>query len=226
MAGKIKPTAIMQAATREALLEAAAAIFARRGFAAATVREICEQAGANVAAINYHFRDKESLYREVLTHALHCARQKYPPHLDTTSQSPPQERLRAFVESFLLRIFDESRHAWHGQLMSREMIAPTAALDHLVAEEIRPMADVLHGIVRELMGAQADAEAVRLCSLSIVSQCLFYHHCRPVLERLFPKMKLDAKSAAHLAEHITQFSLNALRSHARPKAKAKARRRS
>ena len=226
MTGQNKTTAIMQAATREALLEAAAAIFARRGFASATVREICQQAGANVAAINYHFRDKASLYRAVLTHALHCARQKYPPHLGTTRQSPPAERLRAFVESFLLRIFDESRHAWHGQLMSREMIAPTAALDHLVAEEIRPMADVLHGIVRELMGAQAGAEEVRLCSLSIVSQCLFYHHCRPVLERLFPKMKLNAKSAAHLAEHITHFSLDAIRSGTRPRTKAKARRHS
>ena len=226
MAGKIKSTAVMPAATREALLEAATAIFARRGFAATTVREICETAGANIAAINYHFRDKESLYREVLTHALHCARQKYPPHLGTTSQSPPDERLRAFVESFLLRIFDESRHAWHGQLMSREMIAPTAALDHLVTKDIRPMADVLHGIVRELMGAKAGAEAVRLCSLSIVSQCLFYHHCRPVLERLFPKMKLNAKSAAHLAEHITHFSLSAIRPSARTRTKAKATRRS
>src|SRR5687768_4924825 len=124
---RVKQRGGSQAATREALLEAGAEIFARRGFAATTVREICDQAGANVAAINYHFGDKAGLYAEVLAHALKCARQKYPPHLGTTKTSTAETRLRAFVESFLLRLFDDGRHAWHGKLMSREMVEPTAA---------------------------------------------------------------------------------------------------
>jgi AcrR family transcriptional regulator len=48
--------------TREKLLEAAGQIFAEHGFQAATVREICSRAGANVAAINYYFGDKVELY--------------------------------------------------------------------------------------------------------------------------------------------------------------------
>jgi TetR/AcrR family transcriptional regulator, regulator of cefoperazone and chloramphenicol sensitivity len=210
MSRTIKQRGTAQAATREALLEAAAEIFARRGFAATTVREICDQAGANIAAINYHFGDKAGLYAEVLTHALKCARQKYPPHLGTTEKSSAETRLRAFIESFLLRLFDDGRHAWHGKLMSREMVEPTAALDRLVEDEIRPMAQILHGIVRELLGRKATDETVRLCSLSIVSQCLFYHQCRPVLQRLFPAVKIDPGAAAPLAEHITNFSLGAI----------------
>jgi len=207
--GKEKASA--PAVTREALLEAGAEIFAQRGYAAATVREICDRARANIAAINYHFGDKTGLYAEVLKHALHCARAKYPPHLGTTASSTAEERLHAFVQSFLLRIFDEGRHAWHGKLMSREMIEPTAALDDLVQKEIRPMSDFLCGIVRELMGSGANEETVRLCSLSIVSQCLFYHQCRPVLQRLYPKMKINSDSAHQLAEHITRFSLGAIK---------------
>jgi AcrR family transcriptional regulator len=216
MTKRTKPRAAAQAATREALLEAAAEIFARRGFAGTTVREICVQAGANVAAINYHFGDKAGLYSEVLKHALQCARQKYPPHLGTNARSTAEERLRAFIESFLLRIFDEGRHAWHGKLMSREMVEPTSALDRLVQEEIRPMAMILHGIVRELMGDNATDGSVRLCSLSVVSQCLFYHQCRPVLQRLFPKLKSELHSAGPLAEHITNFSLAAIKQAGRP----------
>ena len=212
-----------QAATREALLETGAEIFAQRGFAGTTVREICDRAGANVAAINYHFGDKAGLYSEVLKHALQCARQKYPPHLGTNARSTAEERLRAFVLSFLLRIFDEGRHAWHGKLMSREMVEPTAALDRLVQEEIRPMAMILHGIVRELMGENVDEQAVRLSSLSVVSQCLFYHQCRPVLQRLFPKLKNDLHSAGPLAEHITDFSLAAIKRAARPRRKGRSK---
>ncbi len=51
------------------LLEAAGQMFARGGFHAATVQEICERADANIAAVNYHFRDKLGLYREVLRFA-------------------------------------------------------------------------------------------------------------------------------------------------------------
>src|SRR5512145_2556330 len=51
--------------TRQRLLDAAEALFARRGLAGTSVREITEAAGANLAAINYHFRSKENLYIEV-----------------------------------------------------------------------------------------------------------------------------------------------------------------
>ena len=42
-------------ATRKRILDHAAALFAERGFEKVTIREICRGAGANVAAVNYHF---------------------------------------------------------------------------------------------------------------------------------------------------------------------------
>ena len=107
------------------------------------MREICRRAGANIAAVNYHFGDKETLYAEVLRYAHGKALEKYPPLLDVAADAPPEKKLRAFVNSLLLRIFDKGPTAWHGKLMSREMIEPTAALDSLVEERIRPMAGQL-----------------------------------------------------------------------------------
>src|SRR5258708_38675381 len=56
--------------TRSRLLNAAARLFAERGFAKVTVRDICKKARANVAAVNYHFGGKDGLYRAVMRMAL------------------------------------------------------------------------------------------------------------------------------------------------------------
>lgn len=199
-------------ATRQQILEVAGAVFAEVGYRDATVREICHRAGVNIAAVNYHFGDKEKLYSAVLHYSQGRAVAEYPALLDLGPEAPAEEKLRAFVHSFLLRIFAPGPRAWHGKLMSREMVDPTAALDSLIAERIRPMADQLRGIVGEILQPPADEETVRLCALSIVSQCVFHHHAKAVLTRLFPEQPpLDGAGVARLADHITRFSLAALR---------------
>jgi len=124
--------------TRQRLLEAAGEVFAEQGFRQATVRDICARAGANVAAVNYHFGDKEKLYSEVLRFAHGCAIEKYPPSLGLPPDAPAEKRLHAFVLSFLSRLLDDGRPAWHAKIMSREMAEPTGAMDMLVDEQIKP----------------------------------------------------------------------------------------
>src|SRR5271169_1596249 len=87
------------AETRRQLLEAAGEVFAESGFRDATVREICRRAGANIAAVNYHFGDKETLYAEVLRYSQGRALEKYPPLLGVAADAPPEKKLRAFVQS-------------------------------------------------------------------------------------------------------------------------------
>jgi AcrR family transcriptional regulator len=197
--------------TRHQLLEAAGGVFAEVGFRNATVREICRRAGANVAAVNYHFGDKERLYAEVLRHSQQKAFEKYSPLMGVAADAPPEEKLRAFIQSFLFRIFDTGSTAWFGKMISREMVEPTGALDLLVEERMRPMADLLRGIVAKILGCPPNAECVRWCCFSVVSQCVFYHHCRTMISRLFPEQRLDAPAVEQLAGHIARFSLAAMK---------------
>jgi TetR/AcrR family transcriptional regulator, regulator of cefoperazone and chloramphenicol sensitivity len=106
--------------TRRRLIDAAGGVFAEVGFHGATVRQITERAGVNLAAVNYHFCDKAELYAAVLDEA-HCkARERDPaPPPDDLSKGTPADRLHAFVRRFLLRLLDPSRPAWHGRLMCR-----------------------------------------------------------------------------------------------------------
>ncbi|MBL9175473.1 MAG: CerR family C-terminal domain-containing protein [Verrucomicrobiales bacterium] len=199
-----------QAATRRALLDAAAAEFAGRGFHGATVRDICRQAGANVAAVNYHFGDKESLYSEVLAELSAQAQKRFPAEAGLPPDAAPRQRLAAFIRSLLQRVLSEELSARHGRIMAREMVEPTDALNRLVREFIQPQADLLRDILRDLLPASIDPETSRLCALSIVGQILFYAHCRPVLQRLKPEGSFDRLELDRLARHITEFSLAAL----------------
>jgi len=196
--------------TRERLLEAAGEVFALRGYRAATVREISQRANANVAAVNYHFRDKKGLYTTVLEQTLKSAVKKYPPDLGLSGSATAEDQLRAFVRSFLLRLLDEGRPAWHGKLMVREITEPTAVLDLIVEGVIRPLHERLTLIVRKFLGSDADEGSVRLCVMSIIGQCLFYQHSRHVIMRLYPH-GFGREEIEQMAEHITLFSLHAMR---------------
>ncbi|MCC6970529.1 MAG: CerR family C-terminal domain-containing protein [Phycisphaerales bacterium] len=200
--------------TRERLLDAAGEVFADRGYEQATIREICRRAGANIAAVSYHFGDKKALYIEVIAYAHRCA-DEYDPAREAAGAADPAERLRVFVRTFMQRIGHKGRPAWHARLMAREMASPGAALDQVVRSGVRPKFEALQAILRTLNPSLSDREVER-CACSIVGQCLIYHHARPVLTRLFPTLKLDAREIERISEHITRFSLAAVaRAHPR-----------
>jgi AcrR family transcriptional regulator len=205
-----KHSSELSSATESRLLEAAGEIFAEVGYRAATVRQICEKAGANIAAVNYHFGDKEGLYMAVLRSVPDAHAEKFPADRGLPPGATAEQKLAAYIESLLNRVFDEGRPGWHTKIMAREMIEPTRALDTLVTDVALPVHKELAAIVRELLGPKGAEDAVRLCTLSILSQCVYYHHARSVLSRLYPQQEYGSRDIAQLADHITRFSQGAL----------------
>src|SRR5262245_47983711 len=120
--------------TTQQLIDAAGPLFAERGFRSTTVREICELAGANQAAVNYHFGDKESLYFECVCHAARCCGERAPLPV-WPSGTLPEVKLRDFVRMFLNRVVLDHEPAWHGQLIMREMLLPTQACAEFVKDQ-------------------------------------------------------------------------------------------
>lgn len=203
-------------ATRDRLLEAGADIFASVGFRSATVRDICTRAGANTAAVHYHFGDKEALYRAVLEGALKAAITEYPPDHGLPSNPTPRDRLHAFVHSFLLRVLTTEKSSRLMKLMTREMTEPTGALDHLVESVQRPLFRMLHGIVAELAGPDAAPDTVLACAQAVVAQCLFYKHAEHVIARMGHRLPSTPLEIEHLAHQITEFTLGGIDRRAHP----------
>ena len=201
-----------QAVTRQRLLEAAGQEFAERGFRNVTVRDICKRADANVAAINYPFGDKEKLYAATVHYAHLCAtRHDVVGAVAEAKALPAEERLHAFVRTFLTGILDTGRPAWHAKLMAREIAEPTEVLNEIAEQTVRPRLAALSGIIRDIVGPAVPQQVVVNCARSVVGQMLFYHFARPMLVRVFPNEPFDASKLDELATHITEFSLRGVR---------------
>lgn len=196
--------------TRERLLEAAGEVFAEQGFKAATIREICERAHANVAAVNYHYRDKETLYLEATNYAMGLLEAKLRPRDTPPPDASAEQVLKDFITRFLSGLLGD-RPAWHSKLMARELIEPTSFLDRAIEEVCRPHMQQLASIVRRIVGNGTSPERMNMCCNSIVGQCVIYAHSRPVLARLYPQDVTTPEFVERLADHITRFSLAGLK---------------
>ena len=95
--------------------------------------------------------------------------------------------------------------------MAREMTEPTGALAGLIEEATRPQAVTLRKILKDLGAGGLNEERMTMLGLSIVGQCLFYVHHRPLIEALAPKFKSKPPSIDSLVEHIHAFSLAGVR---------------
>lgn len=200
--------------TRFRLLEAAGRLFADKGYRETTGREICDAAGANLAAINYHFGSKEELYVE----ALRCAHRRLISREEiekAIAAGTADEKLAFIVHRVIRGLLGGSADDWHGRLIVRELMTPGEALQTLIEGEIRPKAELLRGVVAELTGLDPAHRAVALGAVSIVSQCLSLYQNRALFERLFPEIPYESERLDAVADHVVRFSRAGLRAVAR-----------
>jgi TetR/AcrR family transcriptional regulator, regulator of cefoperazone and chloramphenicol sensitivity len=191
--------------TRDRLLKAAERLFSERGFKRVTVREICNAARANVAAVNYHFGDKLGLYREVMQSATEVVRATTEAAREAGRGQPPEEQLRRFIVIFLQRLLS-SKHDTVHQLFHREMHDPTPALDTIVDQGIRPRIAYLSDIIARMIGCNPSEQAVLRTVASIQAQAISYLP-NPIASRLGFPFKPTQARIDEAAKHIATFSI-------------------
>lgn len=190
--------------TRLRLLNAACDVFARKGYRDAKVAEICDHAGANVAAVNYYFGNKASLYRQAWQHALMHFEEPLPP---SSAAKSPETMLREYIRNLMQYLTAEGGLGVFSRLYLRELVSPTGLIQDAWHDMIEPRRRRIHEILRAIIDPQAEELSIRLCELSIINQCralitikgsdLGYMLGRPLSPELIQRM----------ARHIADFSL-------------------
>jgi TetR/AcrR family transcriptional regulator, regulator of cefoperazone and chloramphenicol sensitivity len=197
--------------TRQRLLQAACRVFAEEGYHDATVAGICRRAGANVAAVNYHFGSKEALYAEVWRQVFATFMQAYPVDGGLPPDSPVEERLYALVLALLHRPFDDGRLGEGFQLAVREMVSPTDVFADTWRELTLPVRTFTHNLIVELLGPAASRQQVLYCEISLINQCLSANFFKGRRKLLFGREHFSRAQLQELARHITDFSLGGIK---------------
>ncbi|HYG62917.1 MAG TPA: TetR family transcriptional regulator [Thermoanaerobaculia bacterium] len=151
-----------QVDTREALLDAAESLFSELGIQASSLRAITQRAGANLAAVHYHFGSKEGLVRAVFSRRLkplNEQRLRLLEACDLTADDAVEQVLNAFL-SPLLRMSRETPEGVRdfARLMGRAYMEPSEEVREMLLEEIgevvRRFTEALGRILSPLPGQE------------------------------------------------------------------------
>ena len=198
--------------TRAKILEVASSLFAEKGFHNTIHEEICRLAEVNIGAINYHFQSKENLYVEAWKMAFRQSLEKHPVDGGIPPGTPPEERFRGRILSFMRRMSDPENIEF--EIVHKEMATPTGFLAGAMKESLDPLRKEMQSLVRELLGGKVTEKDVQLCEMSIMGQCFnpaVLHKRRKDQRKngFCPKpLELDIET---IAAHVIRFSLAGIR---------------
>ncbi len=197
-------------ARRERLLQAAMQVFARDGFDKGSLRQICDKARANLAAVKYYFGDKQGLYREVLLES-HRRALEHEPRVILTPARSPEETLRDWIR-FCLKfvLFKRASNPVLGQLMAHEMRQPTPCLGEFLKLVVRPFHEELHRIIAAVLRKPGPDLECEVLAHQVVGLCVHYDHGRAFIDRLGPPVPRTEADIEQLAQSIADFALHAL----------------
>lgn len=194
---------------RHRILLAAARLFAEKGFERTSVRDICQEAAANVAAVNYYFQSKENLYQEVFRYLFEELGR---PFLELARRPVyTSDQWRRVIREWILTSLDTLTHpdpprSWAARLFGRERASPSRACPILYEKFFEPIRSSLHHLIWiALAPTGRSEEKVNKWTILIGGACMVFAHKDPPWDRLLlPPGVEREKWLRKLADHYVR----------------------
>ncbi len=182
---------------RISILNAAVELFAKKGYAGSSIREICSSAGVTKPVLYYHFRSKEHLYHELMLDLFTQTRKNL---LRLASfKGSLRDRLILYVSSE----FRNSKRDPNGvRLLFRMMFSPEGEYPHFnFVQEFQRERMTIAGLIREV-GSGRTARDPELISTALMGMMLI-----EILEYFFTgRRTLTHRKAEQLVDLLLPFS--------------------
>lgn len=187
---------------REKILDTASKMYAEHGYTAVSMRDVASAVGVTPANLYHHFKDKEHLVREALTHVF--AEKTGPIEAIVNSGATPTAKLGAFVTWFVRATMDDKVFV---RLLTRELLdADEERLAYLSESVLKQPFALLTDLV-EQYGIREDRG---LTAASVIALILGHVHLSAALPHLTPDStgQADAEAVAHHVLALLQPALD------------------
>lgn len=188
---------------QQAILRAAEALFAQRGFHAVTIRQIADLAQVPLALVGYYFNHKEGLFCAVFAHrsALH---REIEHALDEARRTAGQAHgLRRVLEALvqpLLRLQQDPASRPYARLLARELMHPAMEAEAALQQHLDP---VLQRFLDALQAALPQASPAELAGAwRFALGAVLAQIGEPRLERLLSRTHAEASGTGRLVDRI------------------------
>ncbi|PFG65157.1 TetR family transcriptional regulator [Thioclava sp. ES.031] len=202
--------------TARALIEAGMRLFGTKGFVATSTRELAEAAGANVAAISYHFQGKEGLRRACALEFVHRMEEVMRPLGPPEALSPEaaEAELKALMEAMISRILTQPDAASMIGFVMREVTEGGETLDILYDRLIAVAHGRLLGLWARASGTSEDDPESALRVFAMIGQVLYFRLGAEVVRRKMGWSEIGAAEAAQISR-VVAGNLDAMLAQAR-----------
>jgi len=177
--------------TRTAILEAALAEFAEKGFEAASIRSIAERTGFQHPLITYHYPSKDLLWQAVAEDTFERIRLEWDERASEESDLPPLERLRSEYRALFRHT---AKFPEFHRFMRQEAATDNPRL-HWVAENV--LKPLINRLLPQIKAAQAEGQ------LPPIEPILFHYmmvSLTATLSEFGPEMRVTRRLSAERPE--------------------------
>lgn len=197
--------------TRDRLLEAACKRFSEKGYRATRTQDICRDANANMAAVNYHFGGKAALYKAVWDYALQQAEQQEKEHLPASS-SEDREWIYKYVHTCVTSIFGDGMEGMLRRLVVHEFSDPSPFGKEILLRHITPHAEELSFRLHRMLGERATDYQIGCCVFAIQSLFTSLSFNRSSVHVIFRNAKPAAAEVDQFVREICAFIMGGIHS--------------
>jgi TetR/AcrR family transcriptional regulator len=198
------------AASRAAILRAAAEEFAEHGIAGARTEAIAREARVNKALLYYYFKDKETLYGAVLDNAFSGLKAAVFRVLD--SDLPPRKKIMTYVGTYFDFI---ASNQVYPKLMQREMMRAREGHSPHIEKLVKNYFQPIFARVSELLQkGMAEGEFRKIDPAhfipSMVAMIIFYFSSAPLMQKIVRFNPLAPERIAERRAAVLDFISAAL----------------
>ena len=199
--------------TKEKMLLAASEEFSINGYPATTTRNICNRADVNIAAVNYHFRNKEGIYKSVVDYLFDKTSSETVSKTIVSTEAEWKKELFSWVLDILTSASNPSSLSrWKNNILFREILDPSEVFPEIFKKYFKPYFSSIEYYVRCGVSADTSKEQIYIIIFSILSQSLFYGQNKVIVQQLFKSNFIKKENQMkEIATYITNGACSRLK---------------